>query len=112
MVRTFAFTADFYHALSSQLWLVVMVALITLIGLWVRRRSYGAEGGWTLGIVTILCLVAFFPNGFHWLFQTGAYRYSYFISSAPSYLALFLADIVYTVTGAIAGLFIRFFAAD
>lgn len=63
---------EFYMALQTQCWTLVIAAIITFIGLWLRSNSYGAEGGWTLALIIVLCLVAFFPNGFHSIFNTGA----------------------------------------
>ncbi|AZC27346.1 MULTISPECIES: hypothetical protein [Pseudomonas] len=103
------FLLELYDALTTQYWTPVLAAILTMIGLWFRSQSYEAEGGWTLGLLVVLCLIAFFPNGYHSVFHTGATYYSHDRIYAPSYPAKFVADVLLTVLGVVVGLASRLF---
>ncbi|CAM3940390.1 hypothetical protein D3C76_975070 [compost metagenome] len=101
------FTLEFYSALTSQFWTPVLAAVLTWILLWFRSQSYDGTGAWTLGLIVVLCAVAFFPNGYHAVFNTGPTFYTHDRIYAPDYSAKFTADVLLTIAGMLVGMLAR-----
>ncbi|QBF26251.1 hypothetical protein EXN22_11310 [Pseudomonas tructae] len=98
------FTLEFYDAITGQIWTPIFAAVLTWIFLWLRSQSYDTAGGWSLGLVVVLCLLAFFPNGYHALFNTGINFITRDRDFLPVYSARFSADVLLTMAGALVGM--------
>jgi MFS superfamily sulfate permease-like transporter len=91
------------HGLGDQFFpTAIVAALVTWLFLYLKEQSYVNPGKWTVGLLIVLVLWAFFPRGLHWISppitppQLGGIH-----DALPNYGAKLVADIILTTLAAI-----------
>jgi hypothetical protein len=100
-MSSIVFTFAVFAACFSQLLTLAVAGLVTYCFLWCRKQSFYKQTAWTIALIVVLCLWAFFPHGLHVLFPPQVEDY-YSDGRAPislNYSVMFLADVILTVLG-------------
>jgi len=102
---SFSGIAEQFSALVAQFPMTAVIAgVLTYALLAGYKRSYSIDGKWIAALLVLLALWAFFPHGYHALFTSNMPELLLEQAiQAPSQKALFLADVIWTVIGAVIG---------
>jgi len=102
---SFSGIAEQISALVAQFPMTAIIAgVLTYALLAGYKRNYSINGKWIVALLVLLVLWAFFPHGYHALFTSDMPELLFEQAvKAPSQKALFLADIIWTVLGALIG---------
>jgi Mn2+/Fe2+ NRAMP family transporter len=101
MSMSLMFAVDVFTSIFSQLHTAVVAGLFTYVVLLARHSSYDRQEGWTIALLVVLCLWAFFPHGFH-VIAPPAMEPQFgggLAPRAPNYAAMLVADVFLTVVG-------------
>lgn len=96
--------ADQLSALGAQFPMTGIIAGALTVALLAGYKRNYSDGKWIAALLVLLVLWAFFPHGYHAIFTPEMPELLFDRAmNEPSQKALFLADIVWTLIGAVIG---------
>ncbi|MGF6318746.1 hypothetical protein [Pseudomonas frederiksbergensis] len=101
---SFSGIAEQISALGAQFPMTAIIAGVLTFALLAGYKRNHFDGKWIAALLVLLVFWAIFPHGYHALFTSDMPELLFDQAiKAPSQKALFLADIIWTVIGAIIG---------